>query len=140
MNLDISIDPPSVVTPTMIVINVIEARAEGPRIKASAIAPSGDWARIQDNGNWKIDARLAFKTDDDEAFFCYYSGVILMTESLNQRIAAGENIPGSDMYLRAAPNFETASEKYAWLNDILTVGKVKSFGGGKVSYDIFEIL
>ena len=140
MKLDISIDPPAVTTPTIIIINVTYARAEGPRLKASAIAPSGDWARLQDNGNWKVDARLAFVTDDGEPFFCYYNGVVRMDEGLGERIASGDSVPGSEIYLRAAPNFETASKKYAWLNDILTVGRVTSFGGGKVSYDIFEIL
>ena len=30
------------------------------------IGPGGDWAHVQDNGNWKIDARLAMRTDDGE--------------------------------------------------------------------------
>ncbi|MEM9422107.1 MAG: DUF3237 domain-containing protein [Pseudomonadota bacterium] len=140
MKLDMSIAPPSVATPSIVVINVLDGFAEGPNIKARIAGPSGDWARLQDNGNWKIDARLAFVTDDGEPFYCYYNGVIRMENGLSYRIASGETIGRDEIYMRAAPNFETASEKYAWLNNILTVCKVTEFGGGRVAYDVFEIL
>lgn len=140
MSLDVSIGPPSVVTPSLVVINVLGARIDGPSLKANAIGPSGDWAKIQENGNWRIDARLAFQTDDNESFFCSYSGVVKMTDSLNARFAAGEVISGDDIYFRVAPVFETASAKYAWLNDILCVARAKEFSAGGLSYDVFEIL
>ena len=124
----------------MIVINVTGGRFEGEGLNGSVVGPSGDWIRLQENGNWKIDARLALKSDDGDTLFCYYGGVVGMTEALEARAAAGEIIPGSDLYLRAAPNFETSSNKYGWLNDILAIGKVTRFGGGNLNYDIFQVL
>ncbi|TDU31228.1 uncharacterized protein DUF3237 [Panacagrimonas perspica] len=138
--LSIAIDPPTAVGPDLLLINVVEARLDGPRIKAKVIPPSGDWVRVQPGGNWNLDVRLAFLTDDGEAIFCKYSGVLRMDPGLGERLAAGESVPGSEIYLRAAPCFETRSDKYAWLNDMLAVGKITGFGGGKVSYDIYEIL
>ena len=44
---------------------------------------------MQDDGNWKIDARLALRTDDGESVFCYYSGVVVMDDDLNARFGAG---------------------------------------------------
>lgn len=140
MKLDISFEPPVVATPNRVVINVVDGRAEGPRFNADIVAPSGDWIRLQDDGNWKIDARLTFKTDDGESVFCYYGGVVVMDDDLNARFEAGEVISGSETYLTSAPNFETGSEKYAWLNDIVAVGRASSFGAGKLYYDIYEIL
>ena len=140
MNLDISFDPPSVATPNRVIINVTSGRAEGPRFGADIIAPSGDWVRLQEDGNWKIDARLAFRTDDGESVFCYYSGVVVMDDDLNKRFGSGEVISGTETYLTSAPNFETSSEKYAWLNDIVCIGRASTFGGGRLVYDIFEIL
>jgi hypothetical protein len=140
MSLNITIDAPTPVGESLLIINVIEANIESPRINAKVIAPSGDWVRVQANGNWSLDVRLAFMADDGEAIYCQYKGVVRLNPSLIQRMAAGESIPGTDLYLRAAPCFETASKKYGWLNDILAVGKVKNFGGGKVAYDIYEIL
>lgn len=140
MNLEISYEPPVVVTPGTVVINVTGGSFFGPRLQGKVIAPSGDWARLQANGNWKIDARVAVKTDDGESAYVYYHGVVAMTDELAQRSAAGEVLTNNDLYFRIAPNFDTASEKYGWLNDILAVGRMKEFGAGKLSYDIFELI
>ncbi len=50
------------------------------------------------------------------------------------RVARGEVVRATDYYLRIAPFFETASEKYGWLNGVghrLPEGPV---------YQVFEIL
>ena len=139
-SIDIEIDAPTVATTSLVVINVNKMNLEGPRLKAKGVAPSGDWAQIQDNGNWKVDARLAFETDDGETFYCYYQGVVRMTAELNERFANGDVLTQDDIYIATSPNFWTASEKYAWLNDIIAVGRAASFGGGKLAYDLYEIL
>ena len=140
MTLRGSIPAPIVISPKFLVFNVLEASIDSPRIKAKVVNPSGDWVRIQENGNWKLDVRLVFMTDDGEAIYCHYNGVLRMDEGLGPRLASGEAIPGSDLYFRSAPYFETSSKKYGWLNDILAVGKMASFGGGQVVYDVFEVL
>ena len=140
MSLHGSIPVPAIVSPTLVVFNVDDARIESPRIKATMKSPSGDWIRIQPNGNWKLDVRLLMETDDGAPLYIHYNGVFKMSPELGQRLASGEAIPGSDMYFRSAPYFETASTKYAWLNDILAIGKMRSFGGGSVVYDVFEVL
>ncbi|MBP7081162.1 MAG: DUF3237 domain-containing protein [Rhodocyclaceae bacterium] len=129
-----------IAVPPLLIFNVDEASIDCPRIKAKTINPSGDWIRVQPNGNWKLDVRLLFMTDDNEAIYCHYNGVLKMQPGLEARITSGEVVPGSDLYFRSAPFFETASKKYGWLNDLLAVGKITSFGGGQVVYDIFEVL
>lgn len=140
MRLQGSIPQPALVSPTLMVFNVLDARIESPRIRARMASPSGDWVRVQPNGNWKLDVRLLMIGDDEEPIYCEYSGILRMDAGLGARIAAGESIPGDQMYFRSAPYFETSSKKYAWLNDIVCVGKMASFGGGDVRYDIFEVL
>lgn len=134
------IPEPNMALENLMIFNVDQASIEGPRIKAVVKGPSGDWIRLQPNGNWKLDVRLMFEGDDGSAIHCYYNGVLKMTEAIAAKLESGEEIDGKDMYFRATPYFETQSEKYAWLNDICTVGKMRSFGGGKVVYDIFEVL
>jgi hypothetical protein len=46
---------------------------------------------------------------------------------------------GGERYWRTTPYFETASEKYAWLNSIVTVG-IGYTVPMKVPYRIFQIL
>jgi hypothetical protein len=81
-----------------------------------------------------------FEADDGSAVHCFYNGVLRMDQGLAERLESGDEIDGNDMYFRATPYFETQSDKYAWLNDIATIGSMRSFGGGRVVYDIFEVL
>lgn len=140
MRLRGAIQPPVVVGESLMVFNVLEASIESPRITATLAQPSGDWVRVQPNGNWKLDVRLLMITDDGVPIYSHYNGVLRMDPGLDERIASGEVIPGSDIYFRSAPYFETSSEKYGWLNDILAIGKIAHFGGGEVLYDVFEVL
>jgi hypothetical protein len=55
------------------------------------------------------------------------------------RIARGETVKATDYYLRIAPFFETASEKYGWLNRVIAVGIGHRLPQGPV-YQLFEIL
>ncbi|MEM9122419.1 MAG: DUF3237 domain-containing protein [Pseudomonadota bacterium] len=140
MSLQGTIPEPAIVSPTLMVFNVLEAHIDSPRLKATVLSPSGDWIRIQHNGNWKLDVRLLMKADDGSTIFTHYNGVLRMDPGLGERIAAGEEIDGSEIYFRSAPYFETTSEKYGWLNDIVAIGKIRRFGGGNVVYDVFEVL
>lgn len=124
----------------LLIFNVEEASMEGPRIKAKLASPSGDWIRVQPNGDWKLDVRLIMVTDDGENIFCHYNGVVVWTPELQQRVAEGGHIDGDEIYFRSAPYFETSAQQYAWLNRILAIGKLNRFGGGEVIYDIFEVL
>ena len=91
-------------------------------------------------GDGETSGSFTGTTDDGETIYCYYGGVVRMTEELAARSAAGEVLTDADMYLRSAPNFETSSEKYGWLNDIMAVGKMTRFGAGQLNYQVYEIL
>jgi hypothetical protein len=49
-------------------------------------------------------------------------------------------VDGSEYYLRTVPFFETASEKYAWINKIVAVGIGERRSPDSVVYEVFEIL
>ncbi|MDN5938191.1 MAG: DUF3237 domain-containing protein [Salinisphaera sp.] len=140
MTLRGTIAEPNPVGTNLLIFNVLEASMEGANIRARLASPSGDWVRVQPNGDWRLDVRLLMITDDDATIYSTYSGIVVWTPELQARVAAGDAINGDEIYFRSAPYFETASEKYAWLNRMLTVGKLRRFGGGEVVYDIFEIL
>ena len=124
----------------LLLFNVEQAEITGPRLNARVVPPSGDWIRVQENGNWRLDVRLLFETDSEEPIYCSYTGVLKATEGLAERIARGESIPGDEMYFRSTPYFETAAQDYLWLNDIVCVGSMREFGDGKAVYDLFEVL
>ncbi len=135
-----SIPPPVVVSPSLMIFNVLDAEIDSPRIKAKCLSPSGDWVQVQPNGNWKLDVRLLMEADDGSPIYIHYNGVLRMNPDLAARLGRGEALAGDEVYFRSTPYFQTPSPKYDWLNGILAVGKIRSFGGGRVVYDIFEVL
>ena len=92
MSLRGSIPQPAVISPNLMVFNVLDASMEGPRIKAKLKNPSGDWVRIQPNGNWKLDVRLLMETDDGVPIYVQYNGVLRMTPPLTW----SERLPGAN--------------------------------------------
>ena len=65
----------------------------------------------RDDGIGELDVRGTFKTDDGALIYMTYKGVV----------ARGD----AGLYWRVTPVFNTASEKYDWLNHIVCVGKSK---------------
>jgi Protein of unknown function (DUF3237) len=63
----------------------------------------------------------------------------LILKEVMERLARGENVSPAEYYLRVTPYFETASEKYGWLNRVITVGYGARMAGGAI-YQVFEIL
>jgi hypothetical protein len=91
------------------------------------------------DGSSQQDVRLLLKTDDEALILMTYRGVRHASADVNARLARGEAVAPSEYYFRTAPFFETSSEKYSWLNRIITAG-VGERRPDSVIYEIFEIL
>lgn len=108
------------------IVSVIGGTFEGPQLKGTVVPPGGDWL-VTTPGNVRLlDVRALLVTDDEQRIYMSYKGVIYTPQ-------------GGERYWRITPYFETASEKYAWLNSIVCVG-VGYTVPGKVPYRVFRIL
>jgi len=96
----------------------------GPNIKGTVHPGGADWI-TQVAGHSSLDVRITLETDDGALIYMSYTGVV--------------NRGDSGLYWRVRPIFQTASEKYDWLNHVVCIGKNKQVPG-KVAYDIFGIL
>ena len=96
----------------------------GSRLHGTVRNGGADWI-TQVSGHSSLDVRLTLDTDDEEIIYMTYTGVVHRADS--------------GLYWRVRPIFQTASEKYDWLNHIVCIGKSKKISG-KVAYDVFEIL
>ena len=96
----------------------------GPRLSGTVHSGGADWI-TQVSGHSSLDVRITLETDDGAMIYMTYKGVVARSDS--------------GLYWRVTPAFNTASEKYDWLNHRIFVGKSKQVQG-KVAYDIFEIL
>lgn len=51
----------------------------------------------------------------------------------------GETVDPSEYYFRTAPFYETASEKYGWVNRVVAIG-IGQFAPNWVGYKVYAIL
>jgi hypothetical protein len=109
-----------------IIGEVTQARLEGERLSANQVgSAAADWALMRADGVVEIDVRIALETDDGALIFLQYDGY-------NDPAERGTKPILSMM------RFETADERYAWLNRLQAVGKGE-FTGEAVLYEIFEL-
>jgi hypothetical protein len=112
---------------------------DGPKIRGTVLPGGGDWCIVRPDGAIVLDVRVAFCTDDGHAIHAYYRGLSTIQIDLLGRILVGEAMHPSEYYFRTTPVFETASEKYGWLNRVLAVG-IGQFLPTGVAYKVYAIL
>jgi len=112
---------------------------EGPKLKGVVLPGGGDWFIIRPDGTVVLDVRAAGRTDDEQIIYTYYRGINVMSPEVRERWLSGKAIDPSEYYFRTTPVFETASEKYDWLNRIVTVG-IGRFTPTGVAYKVYTIL
>lgn len=118
---------------------VTGGRFEGERLSGQVLGGGSDWQDLRDDGATTLDVRLHLKTDDGALIVTRYQGLRHGPADVMRKIAAGELVDPADYYFRTNPVFETASEKYGWLNRILAIGTGHRFPDGPV-YNLFEVL
>ena len=112
----------------------------GERLRGTVVgAPAGDWLLQRHDGVTVLDVRLLLRTEDGEHIYMAYRGVRHGPADVMARLAAGEAVDPKDYYFRIAPVFETAANKYEWLNKILAVGTGRREPSGPI-YSIEEVL
>jgi len=112
---------------------------KGPKVNGVVLPGGGDWAIIRPDGGIVLDVRLAFRTDDGHIIYTYYRGLTTIQADMLGRILTGEAVDPSEYYFRTTPVFETASEKYGWLNRLVAVGIGQVLPAG-VAYKVYAIL
>jgi hypothetical protein len=109
-----------------LVVAVSGGTFAGPRLRGTIISPSGDWVVQRPDGSRVLDVRILLQTDDGQKIYMSWRGIAYTP-------------PGGTLWARIAPIFETASEKYAWLNNVLAVGVYRP-DLGKIGYRVYRIL
>ena len=112
---------------------------EGPKMKGEVLPGGGDWPTMRPDGSIVLDVRAAARMDDGQIVYTYYRGISTIRMDTLQAILKGQAVDPSDYYFRTTPVFETASEKYSWLNRIVAVG-VGQFLPTGVAYKVYAIL
>ncbi len=112
---------------------------EGPRLRGKVHPGGMDEKIFRADGAMNPNVRLVLETDDGALIYMHYTGIRHGTPQVMRRIAEGGDVDPADYYLRNTPYFETAAEKYDWLNRIVAVGVGRRMPD-HAAYDVFEIL
>jgi hypothetical protein len=142
MKLSAELDEPQPIGETPFggrrIVYVKSGEFSGPRFKGDVLPGGGDWVLVRKDGVTQLDVRITLRTEDGALIFVTYRGVSNIPPELRKRILNGETVDPSEYYFRTTPYFETAAEKYAWLNKLVTVGVGKRTATG-VEYSVYAI-
>jgi hypothetical protein len=112
---------------------------EGERLGGKILSGGSDWQSVRGDGTWELNVRIVLETDDRHLIGMTYRGLRHGPKEVIDAITRGEVVSPADYYFRVVPFFETASEKYGWLNGIVSVGLGHRLPSGPI-YQIFEVL
>jgi len=139
----IEVKPPSIVGATpghdRRIGEIAGGRFEGERLRGRILSGGSDWQSLRADGATTINVRLVMETDDHALIAMTYIGMRHGPKEVLDRIARGEKVNPSEYYMRVTPSYETASEKYGWLNRVVSVATGHRVAGGAI-YQVFEIL
>ena len=143
LDLHADLEPPQAVGATPFggrsIFIVTGGTFEGPRLRGAVLPGGGDWFITRGDGVGELDVRATLRTDDGALIYLAYRGILDVKPEVVRRVFGGEDVSLSEYYFRTAPRFETADERYAWLNSLVCVG-VGAFGPNRVAYRVFGIL
>lgn len=117
---------------------VTGGRLDGPQLKADVLPGGGDWALVRTDGAIQLDVRATLKTDDGAHIYAHYSGLIIASPPVFGRLIAGDDVPLDEYYFYTNPMFQTGDSRYAWLNDLMAIGRGKVVPGG-IEYRVWAL-
>ena len=139
----IEVKPPSIIGATpghdRRIGEIASGRFEGERLRGKILSGGSDWQSLRNDATTTLNVRLVMETDDGALVGMTYLGMRHGPKEVMDRLARGENVSPSEYYMRATPYYETASEKYGWLNRIVSVAYGHRMAGGAI-YQVFEVL
>ncbi|WP_096190352.1 DUF3237 domain-containing protein [Evansella halocellulosilytica] len=121
------------------IIQVTGGAFEGPQLKGVVIPGGDDWITQREDGTVIQDVRIMLQTDDEQMILMTYKGIRHGPEAVIKRLDQNEIVDPSEYYFRSSPVFETASEKYDWLNKTVIISTGKRLPG-KAVYSLYRVL
>jgi hypothetical protein len=114
-------------------------RFEGEKLRGKILSGGSDWQSLRADGTTTINVRLVMETDDNALIGMTYLGMRHGPKEVLDRIARGEKVSPTEYYMRVTPYFETSSEKYGFLNRIVSVAYGHRMAGGAI-YHVFQVM
>jgi len=104
------------------IIPLLGGTVDGPHFKGRILPGGSDYQSIRSPTFTEIHARYIIETDQGERIYVENTGIRTGTAEDIAAIVRGETVDPNRLYFRTTPRFETAAEKFQWLNTHLFVG------------------
>jgi hypothetical protein len=114
-------------------------RVEGPKLRGEILPGGGDWLMVGTDQIGRVDARATVLTEDDALIHFESRGIVKIPADGLERLNRGERLPFQETYVRTTPRFETADERYAWLNELVIVGH-NELSQDHIDYRMYRVL
>ncbi len=111
----------------------------GPNLRGTVLPGGGAWTLVRRDEVLDIEVRLLLETNDKQLIYMHWRALRDVPEDVADRLRRGEPVVPSAYYFRAAPYFETSSEKYSWMNRICAVAS-GSIATSARTLDVFRVL
>jgi len=112
---------------------------DGPQLRGKILPGGGDWLLLRSDEVLELDLRITLETDDHALIYMTFQGVRHGPPDTIAALGRGEVVDPASYYFRTVPRFETAAEKYAFLNRMIALGVGEARPDGAV-HRIDEIL
>ena len=120
------------------IIRIESGHFDGGQVKGEVIPGGDDWITVREDGTIIQDVRILLRTDDNELIMMSYRGIRTGSKEVLARLDNNEEVDPEQYYFRTNPIFETASEKYDWMNNKIVVSTGKR-SDGKVNYSFNQV-
>lgn len=128
------------------VSHIVGGSFTGDRLSGEVQPGGGDWSELGMAANGDamtlLDVRSLWKTHDGALIYVTYHGRLIIPKDVLGEFREPERVEKLSVdryYFRIGVTFETADERYAWLNRIVAAGVGRRTANG-VEYDISELV
>lgn len=120
-------------------IEILDGRVEGPRLKGRILSGGSDWQIIRSDGVADIQARYVIETESGARILVTSNGLRHGPTEVLERIVRGENVDPALYYFRTVMRFEASDPSLEWLNRIIAIARGKR-ERLSVSLEVYEVL
>lgn len=142
LRAEIALGPPQELGDTPLgrrrVIPIIGGSFHGERLAGRVLAGGADWQLVRSDGVAELDARYTLETSDGARIYVRNFGYRHGPADVLRRLADGKPVDPALYYMRTTPRFETAAERYSWLNRTICVA-TGARRAASVELEVFEV-
>ena len=142
LRLEIALGPPQelgdIATGRRRIIPITGGSFHGERLSGRVLAGGADWQLVRTDGVAELDARYTLETNDGAHIYVMNFGYRHGPADVLRRLADGKPVDPALYYMRTTPRFETAAERYSWLNRTICVA-TGARRAESVELEVFEV-